>query len=249
IGLVVSLGLYLRLRTVTRSPRQATRRTKGRSRSKRLASTAESQCAEGRTEDPKWFLRLPWRHGVARTPAPALCVGGCGCWGAGRSSQPDEVFEWTTGGATGEVAEFLTGTRTAAHVHRSLQVVLFADIAESTSRVVAMGDDAWRDLLSDFRSLVRTELDRYDGREVSTRGDDFFAVVGSPSVAVEIARAIKSAAATLGLRVRCGVHLGEVEHHGDDFTGIAVHIAARIVAVAQPDEILVNQTVRDALIG
>ena len=161
----------------------------------------------------------------------------------------DEVFEWTTGGVTGEVAEFLTGTRTAAHVHRSLQVVLFADVAESTSRVVAMGDDAWRDLLSDFRSLVRTELDRYDGREVSTRGDDFFAVVGSPSVAVEIARAIKSSAATLGLRVRCGVHLGEVEHHGDDFTGIAVHIAARIVAVAQPDEILVNQTVRDALIG
>jgi pimeloyl-ACP methyl ester carboxylesterase len=163
--------------------------------------------------------------------------------------EADEVFEWTTGGVTGEVAEFLTGTRTAAHVHRSLQVVLFADIVESTNRVAAMGDDAWRDLLSDFRSLVRTELDRYDGREVSTRGDDFFAVVGSPSVAVEIARAIKSAAATLGLRVRCGIHLGEVEHHGDDFTGIAVHIAARIIGVAQPDEILVSQTVRDALIG
>jgi len=163
--------------------------------------------------------------------------------------EADEVLEWTTGGVTGEVAEFLTGTRTAAHVHRSLQVVLFADIVDSTNRVVAMGDDAWRDLLSDFRSLVRTELDRYDGREVSTRGDDFFAVVGSPSVAVEIARAIKSAAATLGLRVRCGIHLGEVEHHGDDFTGIAVHIAARIVGFAQADEILVSQTVRDALIG
>ena len=163
--------------------------------------------------------------------------------------EADEVLEWTTGGVTGEVAEFLTGTRTAAHVHRSLQVVLFADIVDSTNRVVAMGDDAWRDLLSDFRSLVRTELDRYDGREVSTRGDDFFAVVGNPSVAVEIARAIKSAAATLGLRVRCGIHLGEVENHGDDFSGIAVHIAARIVGVAQPDEILVSQTVRDALIG
>jgi class 3 adenylate cyclase len=161
----------------------------------------------------------------------------------------DEVFEWTTGGVTGEVAEFLTGTRTAAHVHRSLQVVLFADVVDSTNQLVAMGDDAWRDLLSDFRSLVRRELDRYDGREVSTRGDDVFAVVGSPSVAVEIARAIKTAAGTLGLRVRCGIHLGEVEHHGNDFTGIAVHIAARIVGVAQPDEILVSQTVRDALIG
>src|SRR5215203_16099 len=133
------------------------------------------------------------------------------------------------------------------HTSTDRSKLLFADIVDSTNRVVAMGDDAWRDLLSDFRSLVRTELDRYDGREVSTRGDDFFAVVGSPSVAVEIARAMKSAAATLGLRVRCGIHLGEGEHHGDDFTGIAVHIAARIVGVAQPDEILVSQTVRDAL--
>jgi pimeloyl-ACP methyl ester carboxylesterase len=163
--------------------------------------------------------------------------------------ETDEVFEWTTGGVTDEVAEFVTGTRTAAHVHRSLQVLLFADIVESTNRAAAMGDDPWRDLLSDFRNLVRTQLDRYGGREISTRGDDFFAVAGSPSVAVEIARAIKSAAATLGLQVRCGIHLGEVEQHGGDFTGIAVHIAARIAARAEPDEILVSQTVRDALIG
>ena len=163
--------------------------------------------------------------------------------------EADEVFEWTTGGVTEEVAEFVTGTRAAAHAHRSLQVVVFVDIANSTNRAATMGDDAWRDLLSDFRSLVRRELDRFEGREVNTRGDDFFAVIGSPSVAVETARAIRSGAAALGLRVRCGLHLGEVEHHGDDFTGVAVHIGARIAAVAQPDEILVSQTMRDALVG
>ena len=163
--------------------------------------------------------------------------------------EADEVFEWTTGGVTDEVAEFVTGTRAAAHAHRSLQVVLFVDIANSTNRAATMGDDAWRDLLSDFRSLVRRELDRFEGREVNTRGDDFFAVIGSPSVAVETARAIRSGAAALGLRVRCGLHLGELEHHGDDFTGVAVHIGARIAAIAQPDDILVSQTMRDALVG
>jgi class 3 adenylate cyclase len=163
--------------------------------------------------------------------------------------EADEVFEWTTGGATAEVAEFVTGTRVAAHARRSLQVVLFVDIVDSTNWAATMGDDAWRDLLSDFRSVVRRELNRFEGREVNTRGDDFFAVIESPPVAVETARAIRSGAATLGLQVRCGLHLGEVEHYGDDFTGLTVHIGARIAALAQPDEILVSETMRDALVG
>jgi pimeloyl-ACP methyl ester carboxylesterase len=161
----------------------------------------------------------------------------------------DSPLEWTTGGIAGEVAEFLTGSRAGAHVERSLQVVLFADIAESTVRAAAMGDDAWRDLLGDFRRVVRRALDRYGAREVNTRGDDFFAVVASPSVAIEIAREIRSQAAVLDLEVRTGLHLGEVEQQGDDFAGLAVHIGARIAALAKPGEILVSQTVRDALIG
>jgi pimeloyl-ACP methyl ester carboxylesterase/class 3 adenylate cyclase len=161
----------------------------------------------------------------------------------------DPALELTTTGILGDLAEFLTGSRAAAHIERSLQVVLFTDIAESTERATAIGDHAWRDLLSQFRSDVRAVLDRYDAREVNTRGDDFFAVVSSPSVAIEIARAVRTEAATLDLEVRSGLHLGEVEQQGDDFAGLAVHIGARVAALAAPGEILVSQTVRDALVG
>ena len=96
---------------------------------------------------------------------------------------------------------------------------------------------------------MRAVLDRYEAREVNTRGDDFFVVVTSPSVAIEIARAVRAEAATLDLEVRSGLHLGEIEQQGDDFAGLAVHIGARIAALAAPGEILVSQTVRDALVG
>jgi pimeloyl-ACP methyl ester carboxylesterase/class 3 adenylate cyclase len=161
----------------------------------------------------------------------------------------DPALDFTTGGILGDLAEFLTGSRVAAHIERSLQVVLFSDIAGSTERAVAVGDDAWRHLLIEFRSIVRAILDRYQAREVNTRGDDFFVVVTSPSIAVEIARAIRTDAAGLELQVRSGLHLGEIEHQGDDFAGVAVHIGARISALAEAGEILVSQTVRDALVG
>jgi class 3 adenylate cyclase len=157
---------------------------------------------------------------------------------------------WTTfGNVVGDVSEFLTGRRTGTHITRSLQVVVFTDIADSTGRAATMGDAAWRDLLHSFRNLVRDVLARHEAREVNTRGDDFFAVVASPSVAVEIARLIRAETAKLGLHVRTGMHLGEVEQHGDDYAGIAVHIGARIEALAAAGDILVSQTVRDALAG
>jgi pimeloyl-ACP methyl ester carboxylesterase len=160
----------------------------------------------------------------------------------------DIALEWKDE-SFADVAEFLTGSRAAAHIDRSLQVLLFTDIVDSTNRAAAMGDNAWRDLLADFRGAVRRVLERYDAREVNTRGDDFFAVVGSPSVAIDVARSIRHEAAALGLDVRSGLHLGEVEHQANDFAGLAVHIGARIQALAEPREILVSQTVRDALIG
>jgi class 3 adenylate cyclase len=160
----------------------------------------------------------------------------------------DAFFEWT-GRVAGDVSEFLTGSRVGAVVDRSLQVVLFTDIVSSTDRAVAVGDTAWVDLLTEFRSLVRKVLHRYGAREVNTRGDDFFAVIASPSTAIEIARSIRTEAASLGLQVRSGLHLGEVEHQGDDFAGLTVHIGARVQALAEPNEILASHTVRDALIG
>jgi class 3 adenylate cyclase len=161
----------------------------------------------------------------------------------------DPALELTTGGVLVDVAEFLTGTRVAAHIERSLQVVLFVDIVGSTDRAAVLGDDAWRDLLFEFRGVVRAVLERYEAREVNTRGDDFFAVVTRPSIAVEIARAIRSEAASLDLDVRSGLHLGEIEQQGNDYAGLAVHIGARISALAGPGEILASQTVRDAVVG
>jgi len=134
-------------------------------------------------------------------------------------------------------------------VERTLQVILFTDIADSTDRAVALQDRAWADLLTEFRGLVRNVLNHFGAREVNTRGDDFFAVIASPSIAVEIAREIRTEAASLGLEVRSGLHLGEVEQQGDDYAGLAVHVGARVGALADPGEILVSQTVRDALLG
>jgi class 3 adenylate cyclase len=161
----------------------------------------------------------------------------------------DAVDEWDSAGLGGEVSEFLTGTRAHAHVERSLLVVLFTDIAGSTDRVAAMGDAAWREILDQFRRLVRSILDRYGAREVNTRGDDFLIVAANPSVAVAIARAIRSEAASIDVSVRTGIHLGEVEHQGDDYAGLTIHIGARIVNLAAPGEILITRTVRDALAG
>lgn len=161
----------------------------------------------------------------------------------------DHSVSYVTAGVLGELAEFLTGSRAAAHTERSLQVVLFTDIAGSTERAAAIGDLAWRDLLSAFRTMVRAVLGRYEAQEVNTRGDDFFAVVASPSIAIEIARIVRTEAAKLGLDVRTGMHVGELERQGDDYAGLTVHIGARIAALASPGEILVSQTVRDALVG
>lgn len=161
----------------------------------------------------------------------------------------DHTLSYVTPEVLGELAEFLTGSRAAAHAERSLQVVLFTDVVGSTERAAALGDVAWRQLLSEFRMVVRDVLVRYEAQEVNTRGDDFFVVAASPSVAIETARTIRSEAAALGLGVRTGMHLGEVERQGDDYAGLAVHIGSRIAGLAEPGEILVSQTVRDALVG
>lgn len=161
----------------------------------------------------------------------------------------DSAVEWTEGGIAPDVAEFLTGSRAGGHIERSLQVVLFVDIADSTGKAVTLGDAAWRDLLSEFRRTVQAVLRRYEAQEVNTRGDDFFAVIGSPSIAVEVARVIRSEMEKFGVEVRTGLHLGEIERQGDDYAGVAVHIGARIEALATAGEVLVSQTVRDALVG
>ncbi|GAC1646296.1 MAG: hypothetical protein NVS4B6_20270 [Mycobacterium sp.] len=112
-----------------------------------------------------------------------------------------------------------------------------------------LGDDRWHALLDNHDSIVRHELERFRGIEVNTVGDGFVAIFTSPSVAIDCADAIVDAVRPLGIEVRVGIHAGEVEVRGDDIAGMAVHIGARVAALAGPSEVLVSSTVRDIVTG
>jgi class 3 adenylate cyclase len=148
-----------------------------------------------------------------------------------------------------EVEEFLTGTRPTPMVDRVLATVLFTDVVGSTETLASIGDHAWRQTLDAYEIRVRDVIARHNGREVFTKGDEFLVSFDGPARAVRCAVAIRDVAAQLGLQVRTGVHTGEVELRGDDIAGIAVHIGARIMAAAQPNEILVSRTVTDLVAG
>lgn len=149
-----------------------------------------------------------------------------------------------------EAEEFLTGGRRVAEPERALLSVMFTDIVESTTRASELGDQRWRDLLASHDTIVRKELQRFDGHEVKTIGDGFLAVFdGAPSKALRCATAIARATREIGVDVRAGLHTGECELMGEDIGGMAVHIGARISSLAGPGEILVSSTLRDAVLG
>jgi class 3 adenylate cyclase len=151
--------------------------------------------------------------------------------------------------AMAEVQEFLTGVRPVIEPDRVLTTVLFTDVVDSTRRAAELGDRRWRDLLDRHHAAVRAELARFRGREVKTTGDGFLATFDGPARAVRGAEAIGAAVRTLGLELRAGLHTGEIELLGDDVGGIAVHIAARVAALAGPGEVLVSSTARDLVAG
>ncbi len=148
-----------------------------------------------------------------------------------------------------EIEEFITGKRGGTDLERVLTTIVFTDIVGSTERAAALGDDHWRDLLDSHDTVVRRELQRFGGREVNTAGDGFVATFSSPSVAIDCAAAIVDAVRTLDIEVRVGIHAGEVEVRGHDIAGMAVHIGARVAALAGPSEVLVSSTVREIVTG
>jgi class 3 adenylate cyclase/quercetin dioxygenase-like cupin family protein len=137
----------------------------------------------------------------------------------------------------------------AAVSDRVLATIVFTDLSRSTETLGHLGDARWRTLLAEHNQAVRSEIERFGGREVQTTGDGFLARFDSPARAVRGAAAMIAAAASLELTARAGVHTGEVELQGDEVRGIAVHAAARILELAQPGEVLVSGTVRDLLAG
>ena len=132
---------------------------------------------------------------------------------------------------------------------RKFATVVFTDLSRSTETLGRLGDSAWKALLAEHNQAVRTHIERFKGREVQTTGDGFLVVFDSPGSAVRAASAMLRAASGLGLTARAGIHTGEVELQGDDIRGIAVHAAARILALAEPDQVAVSGTVVDLLAG
>jgi class 3 adenylate cyclase/alpha-beta hydrolase superfamily lysophospholipase len=149
----------------------------------------------------------------------------------------------------GEIEEFLTGGRRRV-VERELLTILFSDIVGSTGHAARLGDAGWRDLLASHDAVVRGELERFGGREVKTIGDAFLvSFEGPPSRAVRCAQAVVHELRSLGLTLRVGLHTGECEVIGDDVGGMAVHIAARVAALAAPGEVLTSGTVYGTVVG
>jgi class 3 adenylate cyclase len=147
------------------------------------------------------------------------------------------------------VQEFLTGVGRVAEPTRVLSTVLFTDIVGSTERVAALGDRRWREVLNVHDELARRLVEEFGGRLVKTTGDGILATFDGPGRAIRCAAALRDELAGVGVRIRAGLHTGEVELRDEDVGGIAVHIAARVMAAAAPGETLTSRTVQDLVVG
>jgi class 3 adenylate cyclase len=153
------------------------------------------------------------------------------------------------GAVSDETLELLTGERPTHEVDRVLTTMLFTDIVGSTERAASLGDTRWRSLLDAHDRAVRHQLGRHRGREIETSGDSFFASFDGPARSIHCAQEIIKATAAIGIELRAGLHTGECEVRGDQLGGLAVHIAARVGAMAEAGQVLVSRTVKDLVVG
>jgi class 3 adenylate cyclase/pimeloyl-ACP methyl ester carboxylesterase len=220
-------------------------------------------------EDAAWRTRASFeadvRHVLAAIRVPTLVLGRPGSLGHEQARYvadnidgaryvevPGEDFFFFVGDTRpllDAIEGFVTGRLPRHDTDRVLATVMFTDVVGSTDQAAGMGDRRWSELLATHDGLTRAELDRFRGREIETTGDGFLATFDGPGRAVRCACAIGDAVRAIGLKVRVGLHAGEIELHGDHVRGIAVHIAQRVQALAQPDEVLVSRTVADLVGG
>jgi class 3 adenylate cyclase len=213
--------------------------------------------------DPGWRWAKDTKPAVGGEWCEAHHVGltVSGRWGVvlkdGRTLEfrPGDVFEvpaghdsWTIGDEPCVTVNW-SGLRTffaskALLPPRFLATILFTDLVGSTAKVAQVGDTAWTELLTHFQQTVRQELERAHGREVDSTGDGVLAIFDGPAAGIRCASGIRSVANAQGLQIRAGIHVGEVESSGGDIRGLAVHEAARVMAAASPDEILVSEITR-----
>jgi class 3 adenylate cyclase len=169
-----------------------------------------------------------------------------------RLLERDSADHWPLADADllGAIEEFVTGSRSEVHGEdRVLATVLFVDVVESTRYASELGDRSWRAALEGFEETVDASLAAYEGRLENTVGDGMFATFDGPARAIRCAQHVRSEARRAGLEVRSGLHAGEVVRHRDGIAGLAVHIGARVGALAAPGEVLVTRTVRDLVAG
>ena len=148
-----------------------------------------------------------------------------------------------------EVEAFITGTRPTHDIDRVLATVLFTDIVDSTARAAELGDRGWRAILDSHEEIARTEVQAHGGVIADFTGDGVVATFDGPARAVRAALALRDRVHDLGIAIRSGLHTGEIERRGGDIAGLGVHIAARVMALAEGDEVLVSHTVKDLVAG
>lgn len=170
--------------------------------------------------------------------------------------EPGDVFEippghdaWVIGAEAWVAVDFeaARGLMQTVSTDRVLTSILFTDIVDSTSKAVVYGAGRWRDIVARHNEIAERVVDRHGGRVVKTTGDGVIAVFDSSERAVGAAAQLADAVAVLDIAIRAAVHAGEVEHRSGDVRGVAVHVAARMMALAKPGDVLVSRTVHDVL--
>jgi class 3 adenylate cyclase len=185
------------------------------------------------------------RHGHARYLADRIP-------GAQLVTLAGEDNEWFSGEIEplfDEIEQFVTGIRRARRTDRVLATILFTDIVGSTERAAALGDAAWKALLESHDELLRSHIESFGGRLIQTTGDGALATFDGPARAIYCACGIRDAAPSLGLSVRAGLHTGEIELMNEGIGGLAVHIGARVAALADASEVLVSAAVPPLVAG